>query len=261
MSFQKLLEEIGREGSGRVRVLNQALCCPLLPVYTSEGTSLTTFAIISSDTATVTIEPCHSALFETYTMELAFTKGTTQTTGASKGFSRTAKPSSSSSASSWGVSGRFGVRVLMHRDLITCRFFRSLPRSWLKKYWGRFGQESNKHPFASSSSSSSSPLSWSSSPFSLSSLRFSSCSSSVSPHSLRSPVSRLSSPALKDWDREREQCGSASSQALDGHPGFFSTPGMTISPWGPSTAAHTTSSTAASASSLGHSLRHHNSSG
>ncbi|XP_070764989.1 rho guanine nucleotide exchange factor 18 [Enoplosus armatus] len=70
--------------------------------------------------------------------------------------------------------------------------------------------------------------------------------------------------ALKDRDREREQLGSASSQALDGHPGFLITPGMTISPWGPSTqltAAHTTSSSAASASSLGHSLRHHNSSG
>lgn len=70
--------------------------------------------------------------------------------------------------------------------------------------------------------------------------------------------------ALKDRDREREQSGSASSQALDGHSGFLSTPGMTISLWGPSTqstAAHTTSSTAASASSLGHSLRHHNSSG
>ncbi|XP_051232524.1 rho guanine nucleotide exchange factor 18 isoform X1 [Dicentrarchus labrax] len=68
--------------------------------------------------------------------------------------------------------------------------------------------------------------------------------------------------ALKDRDREREQLGPASSQALDGHPGYFSTPGMTISPWGPSThptAAHTTSST--TASSLGHSLRHHNSSG
>ncbi len=194
-------------------------------------------------------------------MELAVTKGATQTTGASKGFSRISKPSSSSSASSWSLSRRVGVQVLMHRDLITCRFFRSPPRSWLKKYWGRFGQEPNKHPLASSSLSSSSPLRWSSSPFSLSSLHFSSCSSSVSPHSLRSPVSHLSSPALKDRDREREQCGSASSQALDGHPGFLCTPGMTISPWGPSTSSHTTSSTAASASSLGHSLRHHNSSG
>ncbi|KAI3368754.1 hypothetical protein L3Q82_025742, partial [Scortum barcoo] len=67
--------------------------------------------------------------------------------------------------------------------------------------------------------------------------------------------------ALKDRDKEREQCGSASSQTLDGHPGFSSTPGMTISPWGPSTATQTASSTAASAFSLGQSLRHHNSSG
>ncbi|XP_041791118.1 rho guanine nucleotide exchange factor 18 isoform X2 [Chelmon rostratus] len=65
-------------------------------------------------------------------------------------------------------------------------------------------------------------------------------------------------------DREREHLGPASSQALDGHAGFSSTPGMTISPWGPSTqptAAYSTSSTAVLASSLGHSLRHHNSSG
>uniref|UniRef100_A0AAQ5Y4V5 Rho/rac guanine nucleotide exchange factor (GEF) 18b n=1 Tax=Amphiprion ocellaris TaxID=80972 RepID=A0AAQ5Y4V5_AMPOC len=68
--------------------------------------------------------------------------------------------------------------------------------------------------------------------------------------------------ALKDRDRERDQAGPAASQALDGHRGFLSAPGMTISPWGPSTqpsAAQTTSSSAAS--SLGHSLRHNNSSG
>lgn len=184
-------------------------------------------------------------------MELAVTKGSTQTTGASKGCRRISKTSSSSSpsssASSWGLSGHVGVRVLMHRDLITCRFFRSLPRSWLKKYWRRLGPKSNKHPPASSSSSL----------FSLSS------PSSSSSRFLRSPVSPLSSPALKDRDREWEHSGPASySQALDGHPGFLSTPGMTISPWGPSTqptAAHTTSSTAAS--SLGQSFRHHNSSG
>ncbi|XP_039666974.1 rho guanine nucleotide exchange factor 18 isoform X1 [Perca fluviatilis] len=63
--------------------------------------------------------------------------------------------------------------------------------------------------------------------------------------------------ALKDRDREREHSGPASSQALDGHPGFHSTPGMTISPWGPST-QYTSSTTA---SSLGHSLRHRNSLG
>ncbi|KAA8589612.1 hypothetical protein FQN60_012977 [Etheostoma spectabile] len=63
--------------------------------------------------------------------------------------------------------------------------------------------------------------------------------------------------ALKDRDREREHTGPASSQALDGHPGLHSTPGMTISPWGPST-QYTSSTTA---SSLGHSLRHRNSLG
>ncbi|XP_044056209.1 rho guanine nucleotide exchange factor 18 isoform X2 [Siniperca chuatsi] len=81
---------------------------------------------------------------------------------------------------------------------------------------------------------------------------------------LRTGSSGSPNLALKYRDREREQSGSASSQALDGHPGFLSTPGMTINPWGPSTqptATHTTSSTAASASSLGHSLCHHNSSG
>lgn len=184
----------------------------------------------------------------------------TKTTGAPKACSRIAKTSSSSS--SWGLSRRFGVRVLMHRDVITCRFFRSLPRSWLIKSWGRLGHESNEHLLASSSLSSSSPLSWSSSPFSLSSPHFSSCSSPVPSPFFRSPVSRLSSPALKDRDREREQSGT--SQFLDGYPGFPSAPGMTISPRGPSTqptAAHNTNSTAASAHSLGHSLCHHNSSG
>ncbi|XP_041646746.1 rho guanine nucleotide exchange factor 18 isoform X2 [Cheilinus undulatus] len=70
--------------------------------------------------------------------------------------------------------------------------------------------------------------------------------------------------ALKDRDRDREQPGVASSQALNGHPGVLSAPGMTISQWGPSTqptAAHNTTSSAALSSSLGHSLRHHNSSG
>ncbi|XP_029285191.1 LOW QUALITY PROTEIN: rho guanine nucleotide exchange factor 18 [Cottoperca gobio] len=68
------------------------------------------------------------------------------------------------------------------------------------------------------------------------------------------------SPHLALKDREREHSGLASSQALDGHPSVLSTPGMTISPWGTQpTAAHATSSTAAS--SFGHNLRYHNSSG
>ncbi|KAM9849059.1 rho guanine nucleotide exchange factor 18 [Aulostomus maculatus] len=72
------------------------------------------------------------------------------------------------------------------------------------------------------------------------------------------------SPNLASKDRDREQEQSALSQTLDGHPGFFSTPGMTISLRGPSTqpaATHNTISTAAPTSSLGHSLYHHNSSG
>lgn len=196
-------------------------------------------------------------------MELAVTKGTTRTTGASRGCCRNAKPSCSSSpsssASSWGLSGRVGVRVLMHRDQIACRFFRSLPRAWLKKYWGRPGKKSDEHPHACSS-----PPHRPSSPFPLSSPPLSSHSSSVSSHYFCSLVSHLSSPALKERDREREQPGSASSQALDGQPGYFSTPGMTNSQWGPSTqltATNTTSSSASLAPNFGQSLRHHNSSG
>ncbi|XP_008303146.1 uncharacterized protein LOC103374776 isoform X2 [Stegastes partitus] len=70
--------------------------------------------------------------------------------------------------------------------------------------------------------------------------------------------------ALRDRDRERDQAGPAASQALDGHRGFLSPPGMTVSSWGSSTqptAAQTSSSSAAPASSLGHSLHHNSSSG
>ncbi|XP_075944102.1 rho guanine nucleotide exchange factor 18 [Anarhichas minor] len=80
--------------------------------------------------------------------------------------------------------------------------------------------------------------------------------------SARTCSSRSSNLALKDRDRERQHSGLASLQALGGHSGFHSTPGMTVSLWGTSTqppAAHSTSYTASS--SLGHSLRHHNSSG
>ncbi|XP_041862141.1 rho guanine nucleotide exchange factor 18-like isoform X2 [Melanotaenia boesemani] len=70
--------------------------------------------------------------------------------------------------------------------------------------------------------------------------------------------------ALKDRGRDKDQAGTAASQALDGHRGIPSAPGMTISSWGSSTqqtAAHNTSFSAAPASNLGYSLRHHNSSG
>ncbi|XP_047443182.1 rho guanine nucleotide exchange factor 18 isoform X2 [Mugil cephalus] len=81
---------------------------------------------------------------------------------------------------------------------------------------------------------------------------------------LRTGSSGSPNLALKDRDREREQAGPAASHTLDGHRGFLSAPGMTISSWGPSTqpsASHSTSSVATTASSLGSSLRHHNSSG
>lgn len=177
-------------------------------------------------------------------MELVVAKRSFQTKG----------PFKASSASSWGLSGRVGMRMLMHRDMITCRFFRSLPRSWLRKHWGRLGQDTK--------SSSSAPLHRSSSPFSLSSPRLSSCSSSVSSNCIRSPVSRLYFPALKDRDREWDQAGPAASQALDGHRGSFSGPGMTISALGSSasqTALATSTSTAAT-SSIGHNLHYNNSS-
>ncbi|MEQ2164014.1 hypothetical protein GOODEAATRI_002149 [Goodea atripinnis] len=182
-------------------------------------------------------------------MDLTVVKEAGKTVRASKGASNTARAFSPSfSASSWGLSGHVGVRVLMHRDMITCRFYRSLPRSWLKKYWGQFGKDSNK--------SSYSPLRWSSSPFSLSSPRLSTCSSNIQSYFLRSPVSRLSFPALKDRDREKDQAGTAASQAADGHRGFPSVPGMTISSFGPSTHL-----SASFNSSFGTSLRHHSSSG
>ncbi|MEQ2205202.1 hypothetical protein XENOCAPTIV_003852, partial [Xenoophorus captivus] len=186
---------------------------------------------------------------ETFTMDLTVVKEAGKTVRASKGASNTARAFSPSfSASSWGLSGHVGMRVLMHRDMITCRFYRSLPQSWLKKYWGQFGKDSNK--------SSYSPLRWSSSPFSLSSPRLSTCSSNIQPYFLRSPVSRLSFPALKDRDREKDQAGTAASQAADGHRGFPSVPGMTISSFGPSTHL-----SASFNSSFGTSLRHHSSSG
>nr|XP_046210727.1 rho guanine nucleotide exchange factor 18-like [Oncorhynchus gorbuscha] len=39
---------------------------------------------------------------------------------------------------SWGLPGRLGFQVLMHRDHLTCRFLQgSLPRVWLQRYWGK----------------------------------------------------------------------------------------------------------------------------
>lgn len=183
-------------------------------------------------------------------MALAVRKKLSQNASSSKSCSRNAKPSTSYSPSSWG---RMGVRILMHRDLLTCRFFRSLPRSWLKKFWGR--QQSNKHHSTSSSFSSSHSQHWSSSHYCISSP----CCSSSSCVLSSSPVFHFCTPAIKDRDRERE---SSSSQALDGHPSGSSVPGMTIFPRGPNAspaAAH--SSSTATASSAGHRLRHHSSSG
>lgn len=180
-------------------------------------------------------------------------RGAAQANGASKAPSIFKPSSISSSGSSWVLSGRLGLRELMHRDMITCRFIRSLSRSWLKKYCGQPRQNSAK---------SSSPLRWSSSPFFLSSPELS--SSSIPSHFLRSPVSRLSFPALKDRDRDKDQASTTTSYALNGHRSSPSTPGMTVGLWGPSTqqtATHNTSSTASPACSLGQKLRHHSSSG
>ncbi|XP_030584092.1 rho guanine nucleotide exchange factor 18 [Archocentrus centrarchus] len=70
--------------------------------------------------------------------------------------------------------------------------------------------------------------------------------------------------ALKDWDREQDQAGPSGYQALDGHRGLLSAPGMTISQLGFSTSqtvALTTSTSTASTSSLGYSLHYNSSSG
>uniref|UniRef100_A0A3Q2P0J3 Rho/Rac guanine nucleotide exchange factor 18 n=1 Tax=Fundulus heteroclitus TaxID=8078 RepID=A0A3Q2P0J3_FUNHE len=129
----------------------------------------------------------------------------------------------------------------MHRDIITCRFYRSLPRSWLKKYWVQLRRDSDE--------ASSSPRRWSSSPFSLSSPRLSPCPPAAPSHFLRSPLSRLSLPALKDRDREKDQAGTAAaSQAADGHRGFASVPGMTVSSCGPSTPPSASLSSSSSSS-------------
>lgn len=64
-------------------------------------------------------------------------------------------------------------------------------------------------------------------------------------------------------ERERDQAGLTASQ-VDGHRGFLNAPGMTISSWGHNTqptAAHTNSFTTTSATSLGHRICHHSSSG
>ncbi|KAI4890127.1 hypothetical protein NFI96_023026 [Prochilodus magdalenae] len=47
---------------------------------------------------------------------------------------RTAAKKSPHPSASWGLSRRVGVRVLLHRDLLTCRFLGSVPRSWLRHY-------------------------------------------------------------------------------------------------------------------------------
>ncbi|XP_071399428.1 rho guanine nucleotide exchange factor 18 isoform X1 [Centroberyx affinis] len=94
------------------------------------------------------------------------------------------------------------------------------------------------------------------------------CSSSKNKRdSLQRTASGSPNFVLKERDRERDQSGLASAQAVDGPPGLSRAPGMTLTSRGPTaqpTAAHTASSTTAaqaSASSLGHSLHHHSSSG
>ncbi|XP_068599454.1 rho guanine nucleotide exchange factor 18 [Brachionichthys hirsutus] len=72
------------------------------------------------------------------------------------------------------------------------------------------------------------------------------------------------SPNFAVKDQDREQSDPASSQTLDGHSGFFGTPGMTISQRGPRTqptSSLTANSTAALDSNVGHNFCPHNSSG
>ncbi|XP_026013525.1 rho guanine nucleotide exchange factor 18 isoform X2 [Astatotilapia calliptera] len=90
------------------------------------------------------------------------------------------------------------------------------------------------------------------------------CTSSKNKRDTLPKLSSSGSPnlALKDRDREWDQAGPAASQALDGHRGSFSGPGMTISALGSSasqTALATSTSTAAT-SSIGHNLHYNNSS-
>lgn len=123
----------------------------------------------------------------------------------------------------------------------------------------RLGQNSSSHQ-----PSTSSLLHWWSTTFFLSSPPLSWYCATISSHFLHSLVSCLSSPVLKDQDREREQLDPTSPQALDGYPGLLSSSGMTVNHRGTSTqptATHTTSSTAALAFNFGQSFCHHNSSG
>ncbi|KAM4738432.1 rho guanine nucleotide exchange factor 18 [Anableps anableps] len=93
------------------------------------------------------------------------------------------------------------------------------------------------------------------------------CTSSRNKRDFHSRGGGSASPnlALKDRDREKEQAGTAGSQAADGHRGFPSVPGMTVSSFGPNTqpssASLNSSFAAALACSVGPSLCHHSSSG
>ena len=148
---------------------------------------------------------------------------------------------SSSSSSSRGLSERRGIRMLMHRDPLTCHFLGSLPRPWLKKCCQLGGQQPDRKPraAAASSSSFSCPADWLFSRLSL---------SSPAPPSLHAP------PVPRGVDGEpREQPGRASLQTADGLSGSPRSPGMTSVPRGSS------SQPFSYASSLGFSLRHNNS--
>ncbi|KAM4575042.1 rho guanine nucleotide exchange factor 18 isoform 1-T1 [Fundulus diaphanus] len=83
-------------------------------------------------------------------------------------------------------------------------------------------------------------------------------------HHSRNGGSASANLALKDRDREKDQAGTAASQAADGPRGFAGVPGMTVSSFGPSTppsASLSSSSTSAPACSVGPSVHHHSSSG
>lgn len=81
---------------------------------------------VTSVSSSITSTPAR----QTDTMELEVNKGV--------GRARPARSRVNVWGPSWGLSGRLGVRVLMHRDHLTCRFLQgSLPHVWLQRYWGK----------------------------------------------------------------------------------------------------------------------------
>ncbi|CAB1332278.1 unnamed protein product, partial [Coregonus sp. 'balchen'] len=122
----------------------------------------------------------------------------------------------------WGLSGRLGVRVLMHRDHLTCRFLQgSLPRAWLQRYWGK-----QRFNHLSSSSSSSSRL----------------------------------FPALREWDQDKSSPAPDGPSGSPQVPGMTLTPrGPSAQPAASNSSSSSHSHTAGASLNLNHS--HNSSSG